>query len=694
MEDPLAFFKSPEWQHPQHLISLSSYWIGWNGYYCSLLFSEDDPMRRGVLEEAIEGFSRAFIDFKENSITARSLFGRGLCYRQIGEYQRAVNDFRLAKSKINKDDSLYARCLYQESLNDYQVGNPDQALENLNKIQADIQEDKIPEEIKVNLNKLKTKILVALLKKKDEENEKEEKKAAKPDQPIFNKLKQLAMNRNNLSDFYRYAQENADRLEHMSYDELGPVAGVAIGDWFYDKKEYDKAIRHYLMIHADSSSALNDFMDRIWFRIGYIYCENKQWDKAIAFLDNFYARFPESKLVKQAASLYYLAATRNYMGNSTRSSYKKFIDSIQTYLKQCDAGPDQSEAHFQLGKYYQKTGKKQQALDEYMQVGKDSPNYVPAKYHILQSYVEKLESFGKKDRSRSSIAVKTYKDGIRLIKEYESVVLENKEAVNQKEIEPHMIMLQAIFLGFGPDKDCKRSLKNLEGFEKRFPDESKYFFKIVNLRIEYFNRLKMLKQAEAEIDRFIKPPPVDSERYAVLHDMAGRYYNEAEISLENGEKNAAARYAATALMIYVKLYAISVDNPSFKQDSDAIRLRMGQIYIIEDKPEDAILIYQDILKNNPASADAVYNLSLLYERTGQWKEALISWRTFSDGVKAGSVRWFESRYGTASALNKLGKKDRACSIITMTLVLHPDLGSDKLKQKYLDLKSEICEEGL
>ena len=55
---------------------------------------------------------------------------------------------------------------------------------------------------------------------------------------------------------------------------------------------------------------------------------------------------------------------------------------------------------------------------------------------------------------------------------------------------------------------------------------------------------------------------------------------------------------------------------------------------------------------------------------------------------------FESRYRTANAFNMLGKRDKACDILNMTLVLHPDLGSDDLKDKYLELKSEICKEGL
>ena len=79
---------------------------------------------------------------------------------------------------------------------------------------------------------------------------------------------------------------------------------------------------------------------------------------------------------------------------------------------------------------------------------------------------------------------------------------------------------------------------------------------------------------------------------------------------------------------------------------------------------------------------------------GQWQDALTTWRKFSDGTKAGTHHWFESRYKTARALFELGKKDRACDVLTMTLVLHPDLADRELKKRFLDLKSKSCEEGL
>ncbi|MBW1894701.1 MAG: tetratricopeptide repeat protein [Deltaproteobacteria bacterium] len=691
MEDPSAFFKSHEWQDPQYLISLSSYWLGWNGYYGSLLFSENDPMKNLMLDEAIKGFSRAFIDFKEDSIIARSLFGRGLCYRQMKEYEKALHDLKSVKGKIRKDDLLYLRCVYEESRISYQTGNFGTALRSLDEIQEDFPKEKISKEITVGLNRLRFKVLVALLEKQEAESRKGRKTLGQHNQRIFNELKPLAINPDGVAEFYRYTQENADRLEDLSYADLGPVASIAIGDLFFDQKNYDKALHYYLPLHADFPSFLIDRMDGVWFRTAYIYCKKEQWNKAIPFLDDFHKKFPDSFLIKQAVPLYYVAAANNYKGNTTERTYRKYIDSIKVYLIRCSGTcPDLSEAHFTLGMHYQKSGKNSLAVTEYSRVNEDSPNYFKAKYYVLQSYIEKLDSLEKREQGQSKAAVKIYHDGIGLLKSCQSVRLKQKETVGQTEIAPHMAILKANLLTFGPDGACRESVKTLKGFENRFPLQKKLFLQAVYLRTVCYHRLGMLTEAEEEIDRFIAVSPVDSDRYAVLRNLADKFNHEAEKLQSKGEKTAAGRYWETALMIYRKLYKISCEHPQYNQYCDLAQLSMAEIYINKDQLDKAEALYQDILKKNSLSADAVYSLGLLYEKKGQWKDALMIWRRFSDGVKAGTYHWFESRYRTALALTRIGENSKACDVLTITLVLHPDFGNDELKEKYLDLKSEIC----
>jgi tetratricopeptide (TPR) repeat protein len=117
---------------------------------------------------------------------------------------------------------------------------------------------------------------------------------------------------------------------------------------------------------------------------------------------------------------------------------------------------------------------------------------------------------------------------------------------------------------------------------------------------------------------------------------------------------------------------------------------MAEILRDENQTAQAKALYQDQLKRNPDSADAMYNLGLLYEQGEEWEEALSTWRNFSGGFKTGSHYWFESRYHTAKVLNKLGKRDKACEITTMIEVLHPNLRDEQFKKKFLLLHNDVC----
>ncbi len=143
-------------------------------------------------------------------------------------------------------------------------------------------------------------------------------------------------------------------------------------------------------------------------------------------------------------------------------------------------------------------------------------------------------------------------------------------------------------------------------------------------------------------------------------------------------------------MVYKKLSSISLNNKSYKKFYDSIQLRIAEIYNNRNQIAEAKEIYKESLKRDSRSADAIYNLGLIYEKEGKLEEALTTWRKFSSGLKTGSYYWFESKYRTAKVLNQLGKRDEACEIITMIYVLHPDLRDEIFREKFTKLQKGIC----
>ena len=288
MADPYAFFNSPAWQEPHTIASLASYWIGWNGYYLSTFYETNRPEKREVLEEAVAAFSRAFIDFKEDAVIAKSLFGRALCYKEQGDYERAARDIKNVKQKLGKDDELFLRCVYEEALISYQTGNLGPALRVLDNVQEDTPAREIPAALLEGFSRLRAKILLASLER---EKTGREAGSVPGDQKFFetfNRIKTLAeKNANLVGEFYRYVQTNANDIKHLTFDELGPTGVMAMGDYHFDHHHMKAALERYLYLNTNIQNLPEEFRDDILFRTGSIYCKEKKWHKALPFLETF-----------------------------------------------------------------------------------------------------------------------------------------------------------------------------------------------------------------------------------------------------------------------------------------------------------------------------------------------------------------------------------------------------------------------
>ena len=689
MEDPTAFFKSDQWQHPQFLISLSSYWMGWNGYYGSLRYNDDEDVKKEMLHEAVKGFSRAIIDFGEEDVVTRSLLGRALCYSQLKEYEKAKMDFATIKRKLEKDHPLYFRCLYEENRLLYLTGNLDMALRGLNEIFEDYSDRQIPKELSGAFDQLKSKVLYGLMQHKGEMPSATDLQK----DPIFLGLKQMAQKPGGVDAFYRYARENKDRLKKLPYPDIGPVGAVGLGDVYFENKEYQKALPFYLPVISEAPHVLASKMAEVRFRTAYIYCKTEKWSDAISLFSDFVKAYPDSYYLKQVVPLYYLAASNFYKQTQSQKAYGQFIESAGVYVTRCSgACPELSDAHFQLGLYHEKREEAEKAVTEFLHVKSDSQNYRTALFYLLKHYVAELEGMKTAGQVPSNESEKIYHSGLAAAKKYDSAEAAQKETSRHADsTAPYMVLLHAKLLGYGEAIDYDKILELLNGFEKAFPRGQDLFCDVFQIRAAALVHLKKMDAFSTELDRFVSAGPLNKDRYTSLKQLATQLYYGVEEGAAAKASGAFEYHLKGALQTYNILYNMSAANEAFKKEGEAIQLRMAQLYIFNDQLDIAERLYQDILKRNSLSADALYSLGLLYEKKEQWDAALATWRRFSDGVKTGTYHWYESRYKTAQAHIKLGNVKKACEIITITLVLHPDIGDAEMADKFQKLKTDNCE---
>ncbi len=692
LEDPLAFFQTPHWQDPRQLISISSYCLGWNGYYASLVIPESDPERKRMLMEAIDGFSRAFIDFEEETVIAKSLYGRGLCYKQRKDFQNALYDFKTVKDLSKKEDLLYAKCLFEEASISYDTGNFRLALGKLDKIHEVFPKDSMPESMNYGVDDLRANIQLSQIMKKSEQGGDTAKDVDSRSASAFNEMRPLAVQNKRINkQFYRYVQTIADQLANLPYSELGPVATMAIGDCFFDKKDYDNALFYYRQLLRDMPLPFNQALDRLKFRTATIFYVKQQWQEVVKLLDGFHEDFSDSRLAKEAGVLYYTAASKLYKENGQDGAYEVYIAAIQKYLEVCDGCEARSELRFQLGRHYQKFGKYDRAINEFSAVKDDSPNFFQAKYYVLESCLKCLDGFSKKGSVNAEEKMRIYREGLFLIDECRRAAPDGEEAaVNWEKLQPYMAVLQAKFYLHGKANAWESGLRLVQGFEQRYPEKTRLFSEAAKLRIEFYVLLQREKHFETEVDRFMGTTLIDPLRYAQLHALANSFYTKSKKTSTKAEKRLSSRFALAALAIYEKLGTISMEDAAYANDCESIALRMAEICMQENRIDRAAELYSNVLERNRRSADAVYGFGLIYERKGQWRKALQAWRKFSDGVEEGTYYWFQSRYRTAVALHQIGETKRACTVMTMTRVLHPYFGDDELERNFRDFESNIC----
>ena len=694
-EDKNAFFASSEWRQAQYLISLVSYWQGWNGYYGGLLYPEYSKPRTDQLEEAISGFSRAMIDFQEKSVVNRSLFGRALCLKELGRLEKAQQELQSLMAKLSRDDVLYSQAGYERALISYQSGKKELASKQLQELQEGGRPGAAGQGVREKIKNLQTTIALGIAEKKTAALGSGAKESLRDTVRELKKIAEADPGQGAI--LYRYAFEHATELADMADAELGGMGAMGLADWYFDKKQYDKAIEHYRHLYSAPDGAVKSHFDDICFRLAYCLSQKGEWQEALTCLETMFEKFPKSSFGGKAACLYYAVAARLYKASPSEATYGRYIKAAECYVKNCPDMQDKNEAHFQLGLYYQHKNRTAEALQEYSLVKNDSSHFAEAQKagrasvaDRLQANSEKLEELERQGKGKSEETLQLYRETVKQAEQWYKQLGAKADAAGSMESDSHLVCLLARLYVRGPEPDCKKTLALLENFESRFPvtrQRDLLYGMVKKLRLECYLQQHMLAEAEREIGAIAATPSLDRETVSFVLDLADKYYTMAK---DASHVTQAAENTQTALAIYKKLSSTIAANATFKELSAPVDMRLAELYGITGQPEQAAALYRKQLEQDPTSAEAIYKLGLIYEQQNRWQDAFDTWLRFSKGLAPGSAQWFEARYREADALSRLGKQADACQVIAATKTKYSDFGGGDYRQKFIDLAGSIC----
>jgi len=680
-------------------------------------FEKNDEILRFIItsnEEVIEALqeekldevedTQAFLDSPEwqmphradQTMVAKSLFGRALCFKEMGKDDKATKDLEAITKHVRQNDPLYMWSLYEQARIRYKQGDHEAALGHLEKLETEIEEKTLSEVLGDEQKRLREKVVLeprarVLLEKIDKEGDKSGERARTLCHEALGVLRRLSRyDAAYATKLYRLVGENAAFFSELSFDELGAIGYLALADDRFKQGEYAEAAKRYRHLWTSSDVYIRNRMDDLYFRSGYAYCQIGRWKEALSSFDHLYAEYPQSSLVGKAVCLEYVAAAGNYKQASTQSNYARYVKSSKKYLKKCPNPRDKNGAHFFVGKDYEKQKKSKEARREFSAIEVGSPQYWPARYYILKSDVEELERRKEAGNGGGAATKRRYEAMASQFGRFQSLPKAQKAPPGIAQISPHMTILQARLFRCGPGETCGKVLQSLQGFEKRFPRNKPLWLPAMDLRLECYRDKQMFDQAKTAIDSLLKGYPVDEDLWEFLAEWAGAYEEEAETWREAGNAGRGDACEELALTVYTGMASIASKHAAYREYLDVVQLRMAEMLMAGGELESAGRLYRDILKRTPDTADALSNLGKIYEKQGNWDQALDVWRTYSKGIEAGSDAWLDARYRIAMAHRMMGREPEACEVITMIHVLHPDAGDEALRAKILDLGKVVC----
>jgi tetratricopeptide (TPR) repeat protein len=695
-EDAQALLESQEWQLPHRLNSLARYWMSWSGYYASFLLPEEDPQRKALLDEAVTGFSLTLLDLAEEVLVAKSLFGRALCFKEMGEDAKAAKDLNAITEHVRQSDPLYIWSLYELAVLQYRKGAHEAAVGYLARLEKDVEGKTLTEVLGDEHKRLRERALLeprarALLAKIDEKGNAVGEGAKALHLEALRVLDRLrTYDAAYATRLYGLVESAPSFFNALTNEEAGALACLALGDVHFGKGEYAEALNRYTYLWDSRDASVRRRLDDVYFRSGYAYSRTGQWKEALTAFDRLYGEFPASALVGKAVCVEYVAAAGNHRQAPGQASYARYVESSRKYLQKCPTPQDRDGAHFFLGQDCEKRGKAEDARREFSAVREGSPLYWPARYYLLKDDVEGLEAREEAGRGGAADSRRLYRDTVSQFEKFGRLPAKERSQPAIARIAPQMAILEARTFRSGPEASCEGAVRALEGFEKRFPQERRLWLTAMGLRLECFRKQRMTAEAGRQIDLLLQTYPVDRDLWSFVAEWAEAYEQEAEKGRNEGNEERRAACEDLALRLYNGMAAIASKQPSFEQDLAVVEFRMAEILRSRGDLEGARRMYGGILKRTPDAEDVLFRLGEICETQGRWEEAIEVWRRYEKGMDPGGPAWLDAKYRIALAHGKIGRRREACDVVTMIRVLHPDAGDTALREKILDLERAVC----
>ena len=352
---------------------------------------------------------------------------------------------------------------------------------------------------------------------------------------------------------------------------------------FFRKKDFQKSVEEFqsLILRYPESS----FVSSSLLKVGDAYYNLKQYASAIQNYSRLVKEFPKSKEAPEADFGIILSFYQD-------KKYETFISRGEAFLKEYPTHALVSQVLLQLGEYYEQHRMRDKAIRAYRELIQLGPHWEgvdEAQYHIAlllkqekrwSEAVGEMEKFLKQSPpSRLFVEAQVEMGDLYLfLKDYPKA-LERYEWVIQNHPD-HPLVRRAYlgveegYQGSGKIEQAEKALKEMIS---KFPQDDLRFEAMLRLGLLYLSQ-KRLAEAIAALPTAARSP---DDRVA-----SQAQFKLGEAYLEKGDRE-------SALLQFSKVVYLYPHRPEVVEEA---LLKLGALYLEENRPFEARQIYQKLLE--------------------------------------------------------------------------------------------------
>ncbi|GIW44717.1 MAG: hypothetical protein KatS3mg077_1999 [Candidatus Binatia bacterium] len=479
-----ALYESPEYRQKQVLGAQALYYLNWVRFYGARLF--DGAPRKALLEKASNGFSGFLGGEQRTDLQRESLFGRGLCALELGDFDVAIADLqavaedphnppeRRAKARLALLDGLVRHGRYAEAV----------------KVSAGLAGTDAGDPRALFL---RARALLELAKKNSgSEGERQRKEAV----ALLDRVRRAG------GAWEERAQQlllaSVDDPAQLAQETSNPGARLELVKMLLQKKQFAEALRVLEEMGKAGAQLSPKLAAERHYLLGLTLFQLGSWEAAAEEFEKALAA-ERTDNAAEAAYLRFKAREKLAADKPELADTPAYEQALRDYAQGFPQHRFVYEAYFRLGELLQRRQRCQEALEYFAKVSGDPEFTLRARFGALQCRVTLLGTSGRP----SEAAMNEVGNELRALSSALAQA-EEKKSMDKTALagmRAKLTLLQAAWQSWQPEPNWKEMAQALEGFEQRYPQQSELFPAVARLRLLALAELGKFDEAEREAQR-------------------------------------------------------------------------------------------------------------------------------------------------------------------------------------------------